>query len=288
MRGKEIMKVNVQYDFKTEKDIKREVQRFKRFLKKEEMSENTILGYTWTVDYYLKNYGVITTDSLLAYKGYLVAGYAPTTVNQRIQAINKYLRFVNYKYHLKSIKVQQKPFLENVISMQDYKYLKRRLKKENQVFYFLVWGMASTGARVSEALCIKAEHIIDGQMDFYGKGKKYRRIYFVKAYQKECSEWLRKICKTSGYIFTKQNGELLSIKAVEKQLKHYARIYNLDPAVMYPHSFRHLYGKTFYEKEHDLPLLADLMGHASLDTTRIYSRRSSLEQQKIVNKIVTW
>ena len=60
MRGKEIMKVNVQYDFKTEKDIKREVQRFKRFLKKEEMSENTILGYTWTVDYYLKNYGVIT------------------------------------------------------------------------------------------------------------------------------------------------------------------------------------------------------------------------------------
>lgn len=284
MSGKEAM------IFNEEQEVNKEVQRFKRHLRKEDMAENTILGYTWTLKYFLQTYQSVSPDNLLTYKDYLVANYMPATANQRIQAINKYLRFINYKYHLKSVKVQQKPFLENVISMQDYKYLKRNLKKENETFYFLIWGMACTGARISEILCTKAEHIVDGQMDFYGKGKKYRRIYFIKSYQKECIEWLEDIDRTSGYIFLKSDGsgERLSIKGVEKQLKSLARQYKIDSAVMYPHSFRHLFGKTFYEKEHDLPLLADLMGHASLDTTRIYSRRTSLEQQQIVNRIVTW
>lgn len=274
--------------FMTDLEARKEVQRFKKYLKKEDMSENTIHGYTWVVRYFLETYHTVSIDTLLAYKGYLIADFAPATANQRIQAINKYLRFINFKYQLKSVKVQQKPFLENVISMQDYNYLKKRLKKENATFYFLVWGMACTGARISEILCTKTEHIIDGQMDFYGKGKKYRRIYFIKQYQEECLKWLEAEERRSGYIFLKTDGGRLSIKGVEKQLKHFAKIYGINPEVMYPHSFRHLFGKTFYEKDHDLPLLADLMGHASLDTTRIYSRRTSLEQQHIVNEIVTW
>lgn len=130
------------YYYATEQDVAREVKRFKRFLKREELS-------------------------LLEYKNYLVANFSPATANQRIQALNKYLRFINFKYHLKSVKVQQNPFLENVISMQDYKFLKRKLKKDNPTYYFLVWGMACTGARISEILCVKAEHIIDGQMDTF-------------------------------------------------------------------------------------------------------------------------
>ena len=276
------------YYFGTEQDVTREVKRFKRLLKREELAENSILGYTWTIKYFLTNYKYVNENTLLEYKNYLVANFSPATANQRIQALNKYLNFINFKYHIKSVKVQQKPFLENVISMQDYKFLKRKLKKDNLSYYFLIWGMACTGARISEILCVKAEHIIDGQMDFYGKGKKYRRIYFIKQYQKECLKWLESIERTSGYIFLKGDGGRLSIKGVEKQLKGLAKEYAIDPDVMYPHSFLHLFGKTFYENYHDLPLLADLMGHASLDTTRIYSRRTSSEQYQIVNKIVTW
>lgn len=274
--------------YATEQEVRKEVQCFKRYLEKEDMSKNTILGYTWTISYFLETYHTVSIETLLTYKNYLIANFAPATVNQRIQAINKYLKFEKIKYHIKSVKIQQKPFLENVISMQDYVYLKRKLKKENMTYYFLIWGMACTGARVSEILCTKVEHIVDGQMDFYGKGKKYRRIYFIKQYQNECLKWICESEKKSGYIFLKTDGGRLSIKGVEKKLKYFAKIYDIDPAVMYPHSFRHLFGKTFYEREHDLPLLADLMGHASLDTTRIYSRRTSLEQQHIVNKIVTW
>lgn len=276
------------YCFNTEQEVMREVKRFKRYLKREELAENSILGYSWTIQYFLTNYKVVNETTLLEYKNYLVANFLPRTANQRIQALNKYLRFLNYKYHIKSVKVQQKPFLENVISMQDYRFLKRKLKKDNLIYYFLIWGMACTGARISEILCVKAEHIIDGQMDFYGKGKKYRRIYFIKPYQKECLKWMESINRMSGYIFLKEDNNRLSIKGVEKHLKSLAKQYGINPDVMYPHSFRHLFGKTFYEKYHDLPLLADLMGHASLDTTRIYSRRTSLEQYQIINKVVTW
>lgn len=276
------------YYFDTEQSVAKEVKKFKRFLKNEELAENSIIGYTWTLQYFLTNYVKVDENTLFEYKNYLVANFAPATANQRIQALNKYLKFINSKHHLKSVKIQQKPFLENVISMQDYNFLKRKLKKDNPVYYFLIWGMACTGARISEILCVKAEHIIDGQMDFYGKGKKYRRIYFIKQYQRECLNWLEKIECTSGYIFVKEDGCQLSIKGVEKKLKTFAKEYAINPEVMYPHSFRHLFGKTFYESCHDLPLLADLMGHASLDTTRVYSRRTSSEQYQIVNKIVTW
>lgn len=277
-----------EYCFTTEQEVIREVKRFKRYLKSEELAENSILGYSWTINFFLAHYKKVNEATIIEYKNYLVANFTPATANQRIQALNRYLRFVNFKYHIKSVKVQQKPFLENVISMQDYMFLKRKLKGDNLTYYFLVWGMACTGARISEILCVKAEHIVDGQMDFYGKGKKYRRIYFIKAYQKECLKWLKSIERTSGYIFLKGNGGRLSIKGVEKQLKKFACQYGINQEVMYPHSFRHLFGKTFYENYNDLPLLADLMGHASLDTTRIYSRRTSSEQFQIVNRIVTW
>lgn len=275
-------------NFQTEEEIQREVRRFERFLRREDLASNTILGYTWTVRYFLTTFHTITDDTLLQYKNYLIANFTPATTNQRIQAMNKYLRFVNLKLHLKSVRVQQKPFLENVISMQDYKYLKKKLKTDNPTYYYLVWGMACTGARISEVLCIKAEHIVDGQMDFYGKGKKYRRIYFVNKYQKECLIWLESIGRLSGYIFLKEDGERLSIKGVEKQLKCFAKKYMIDQSVMYPHSFRHLFGKTFYDSYRDLPLLADIMGHASLDTTRIYSRRTSAEQAAVLNNVVKW
>jgi site-specific recombinase XerD len=67
-----------------------------------------------------------------------------------------------------------------------------------------------------------------------------------------------------------------------------AKQYGIDAAVMHPHSFRHLFGKTFLEKTQDITLLADLMGHESIDTTRIYTRKSATEQREIVDRVVTW
>lgn len=83
-------------------------------------------------------------------------------------------------------------------------------------------------------------------------------------------------------------GEGIIARGISQQLKNYADKYGLDKKVIYPHSFRHLYAKNFLDKYNDIALLADLMGHESIETTRIYLRRTATEQQALVDKIVTW
>lgn len=106
---------------------------FEEYLRKENLSENTITSYLWTVNYFNVNYDVVSKENLLAYKGYLMEFFKPKTVNLRIQAINKYLEYLEeQQLQLKAVKVQQKNFLENVISNADYNFLKKQLKKDSQ------------------------------------------------------------------------------------------------------------------------------------------------------------
>lgn len=232
----------------------------------------------------------MSTENLLAYKGFLLERYKPKTVNLRIQAINKYLEFLGKdKLQLKFIKVQQKSFLENVVSNADYMFLKNSLKKDgNAEWYFVVWYLAATGARVSELVQIKVEHVQAGYFDLYTKGGKLRRLYIPKKLKTETIEWLEQISRTSGFLFLNRFGERITTRGISQQLKNYAGKYGLNTKVVYPHSFRHRFAKNFLEKYNDIALLADLMGHESIETTRIYLRRTASEQQALVDKIVTW
>ena len=187
------------------------------------------------------------------------------------------------------MKVQQKNFLENVISDADYKFLKTKLKADGyDEWYFVVWFMAATGARVSELLQIKAEHVAVGYLDMYSKGGKMRRLYIPKKLRNEANAWLTKKGLASGYIFLNRFGARITTRGIAQQLKHFADKYGLNRNVVYPHSFRHRFAKNFLDRFNDLALLADLMGHESIETTRIYLRRTASEQQKIVDKVVNW
>lgn len=151
------------------------ITKFKDYLAKTNLAKNTVASYVWTVNYFLSHYGEVNKKNLLAYKGYLVENFKPQTVNLRLQGLNKYLEFIKQdKLKVKFVKVQQKNFLENVISDADYKFLKARLKADGyDDWYFVVWFMAATGARVSELLHIKVEHIKVGYLDFIAKEGKY-------------------------------------------------------------------------------------------------------------------
>ena len=104
----------------------------------------------------------------------------------------------------------------------------------------------------------------------------------------ETLKWLCETQRTSGYLFLNRYGDRITTRGISQQLKNYADKYGLDSKVVYPHSFRHRYAKNFLEKYNDIALLADLMGHESIETTRIYLRRTASEQQALVDKIVTW
>ena len=267
-----------------------EKDNFSIFLEKSDLARNTVSSYLWTVNHFKTNYGEFNKENLLAYKGFLVEHFKPQTVNLRLQGLNKYLEFVKKeKLKLKFVKVQQKNFLENVISDADYRFLKRKLKEDgHKEWYFVVWFMAATGARVSELLQIKVEHVESGYLDMYSKGGKVRRLYIPKTLRQEATVWLTEECITSGYIFRNRYGNLISTRGISQQLKHFAKLYGINPQVVYPHSFRHRFAKNFLEKFNDIAFLADLMGHESIETTRIYLRRTATEQQLIVDKIVTW
>lgn len=263
---------------------------FELYLRQGNMAENTINAYLYAIKEYYSRHRELNKRNLLIYKTYLIETFKPKTVNLRIQAMNKYLDCIKKpRLRLKSVKVQQRSYLENVISNADYIFLKNKLRKEdNLAWYFVVRFLAATGARVSELIQIKIEHVQIGYYDIYTKGGKIRRIYIPKTLRKETVEWLIKTNRTSGYLFLNRYGERITTRGIAQQLKNYAVKYGLNEKVVYPHSFRHRFAKNFLEKFNDLSLLADLMGHESIETTRIYLRRSSAEQQEIVDKIITW
>lgn len=266
------------------------MKEFKNFLLHQNLSKNTIESYTTAVDIYLKDFGEITKQNLLAFKAVLVDKYKGKTVNLRIQGINKYLEFLSKdKLKLKYIKIQQKTYLENVISDADYEFFKTRLlKDENYEWYFVIRFLAATGARVSELIQFKFEHLSRGFIDLYTKSGKIRRIFIPKKLRTKAIEYYSSINRNNGYLFLNKEGKQITTRGIAHQLKALAEKYKMNLNVVYPHSFRHRFAKNFLEKRKDIALLADLMGHESIETTRIYLRKTSEEQQEIVDKLVDW
>lgn len=162
-------------------------------------------------------------EELFEYKGYLLDNFKPKTVNLRLQGVNKYLAFIGHDdLKLKFIKVQQKPFLEDVISHADYLFLKRSLKKDGILkWHFVVWFLGATGARVSELIKLKVEHVEIGYFDIYSKGGKIRRLYIPKKLRNSCLSWLESENRRSGYLFLNKFNEPITARGVAQQLKNY-------------------------------------------------------------------
>lgn len=264
--------------------------KFERHLRDQNLSENTITSYLFAVKQYNDQYGEVTQKNLRSYKVWLIENYKPKTVNLRLRAINCYLESIGKeKWKMPFVRVQQKAFLENVISEADYEFFKKSLKRDGEMFwYFVIRFLAATGARVSELIQIKVEHIKLGHLDLYSKGGKLRRIFIPKSLQEEALSWLTDKQQDSGFIFLNKYGQRITTRGISGQLKKLAIRYKLDPVVVYPHSFRHRFAKSFLERCNDIAFLADLMGHESIETTRIYLRKTATEQREIVDKIINW
>ena len=278
-----------------------ELDAFGQFLRKKGMAANTILSYQGAVRQLARMEPDLSAESLQAYRQYLIRTYRPGTVNARIYGVRQYLRYVQHPQSFQQqakalptpdllpMRRQQAPYLNNVISNEDYARLKQYLKREgNDFWYLIVHFLGSTGARVSELVQIKAEHLRLGYMDLYSKGGKIRRIYFPDSLCEEALEWTKKNGITSGFLFLTRTGHPITPRGINSQLKGLARRCHIDPDTVYAHSFRHLYAKNFLKKCGDISLLADLLGHESIETTKIYLTQTSDEQKSLLDRIVTW
>lgn len=263
---------------------------FRQWLAQRHMADNTIRSYAYAAEQFFTLYDQITPQTLQLYKCYLLERYKPQTVNLRIRALNCFLEFSQLPDpKVPMLKVQQKTFLDNVISQADYEYLKQCLLRDgNRLYHFIIRYMAATGVRISELVLFQVEDVRQGRMDVLSKGSKMRRIYIPKALQDDTLAWLEQEERFKGPLFLNQQGSPITAAAIRGQLYKFHERYGLDQEILHPHAFRHRFAKNFIDSCGDLSFLSDLLGHQSIETTRIYLHRSRAEQQRIVNQVVNW
>ena len=254
----------------------------------EDYSPHTLNLYAFSVKKYFEYANEISVDNYKRFVRTLEEnGMSPATIRLRITAIERLSEFVKKPIKLKRPKFTRKLDTDNVPTESEYEKLLEFLKaKKNKDYYFFVKILATTGARVSEFLQFRWEDITNGEVTLKGKGNKYRRFFFQKSLQKEVLQYIGEAGKT-GYVATGRFG-LLSDRGLNQIMKEWGDMCGIERKKMHPHAFRHFFAKMFLKKNKDVIQLADLLGHGSVDTTRIYLQKSYDEQKKEFNRSVTW
>ncbi len=263
---------------------------YERFLRDQGLAPGTVRLYVRVASDYLREFGDPSREGASRYRDELVSRCKPATVNLRVNALNRFLAYEGMpECRVGCVQVQRRSYLEGVISAGECQRLGRMLLEHGHMtYYFAVRVLASTGLRVSELLELTVRDVRAGRLDVVSKGGKARRVFIPSSLCAELGRWLAKEGRAEGYVFLNARGGRITARGLSGQLKVLAERYGIDPSVVYPHSFRHLFARSFLDAREDIALLADLMGHSSIETTRIYLRRTASEQRAVVEEVVTW
>lgn len=255
---------------------------FKDYLVEAERSQNTINAYTLAVRQYITvNGNNFSKIKLIEYKNQLKEIYAVSTVNLKIQAINRYMQFANIPQHLDCIRVHKVPSAENIITLGEYYKLLTGLSSMSDFYhYYMVRTLGETGCRINELLQIKCDDIRKGYAELFTKGK-LRRIYIPDKLQADLISYITENrIEDTLFTCTRQN--------VYQMLKKFAKRFGVSEKVVYPHSFRHMFAIEFLKRNKDISLLSSILGHENISTTQIYLKLGSDEQRNRLNQTVVW
>lgn len=260
---------------------------FLRYLTDLERSENTIDTYIRTLNIFFDRYDDVNKSNMLDFKKWQIETWTPKTAQVRVVAMNQYCRFIGHpEYCVKGIKLHGHSSVENVITLEEYHQLLNGLKNDgNEWGYWMIQFLAKTGARVSEFIKMTKASLEIGYCEMWTKGK-IRRIYIPQSLIEASREYFSK--QNSDYLFPKKNGEQITARGISEDIKRWAKRYGIRSKVAHPHSFRHLYAIEFLKHNSNISLLADLMGHSSVNTTSIYLKLSKEEQMKQFNAASNW
>ena len=269
---------------------------FRQYLYEEEMSRNTTVAYMHAVELYAAKYDEITKGNLIEYKQEQLARYKPSTVNIRIAALMSYCRYARINARLKTIKLPSKTYIENVITQEQLDTLIRCLDEDGKRCWSVnVLLLAKTGMRISEAMRVKKSDIEVGQITMHTKGH-MRTIYFPQSLVEDIWEDLADLSLSDQVIRCcgagkRKQGKTVPVKSAEGFRNNLNRLgikYGLPKEVVHPHAFRHYFALEFLKENPDIALLSDILGHRSIDMTRIYLRRSQEQLKDAVDKAVNW
>lgn len=220
----------------------------------------------------------------------------PKTVNRKLVSIRRFLSFYNNLPNNpdkvfaepKLIKIQRQEYLEDVLTKNDFDRLNRAAEKANDKRAIALFNaLYLTGARVSEIIQLKANDCENDFVSVRGKGGKYRDLFIPQALRPYIIDYLRgRETDANSYLFlNKRNIQPMDRQAVHKLIKKYAGLSKVKLSIAHAHSYRHLFGFRLVEEGYDLGTVADLLGHADINTTKIYTRKTKQELLRVINKL---
>ncbi len=267
---------------------------FNAYLVTEEKSRNTIEKYLRDVRAFASFLAerMVTKETVIAYKNHLLEqGYAPRSINSMLASVNALLVFMGWENcKVKALKLQRQIFCteEKELSKQEYeKLVLTAQRKNNQRLSLLIQTICGTGIRISELPFITVEAAKRGEATVRLKGKT-RRVFIVRDLQKKLLRYAAEQKIYRGMIFVTGTGKAMNRSNIWREMKALCKEAGVEPQKVFPHNLRHLFARVFYGIEKDIAKLADILGHSSIETTRIYiissgqEHRTRMERMRLI------
>ena len=250
----------------TVEKYRRDVRRFAAWLEEKPASQEMLIRWRETL---------------------LEEGCCHTTVNSMLAAVNAFFRFMGWKLRAGFLRIQKKIFCDpgRELTKQDYfQLLETADKAGRRRLSLLMETICATGIRVSEVPYITVEAARNGKAEISLKGKT-RTILLPKKLCRKLLQYARQQKTASGEIFLTRSGKSLSRKQIWAEMKSLCRKAGISSGKVFPHNLRHLFARTFYQASRDVAKLADVLGHSSLETTRIYLMSTGTEHMRLLDRL---
>lgn len=276
---------------KMKKMTEEAMESYRQYLKEGEKSQATIEKYLRDVRRFyefLPAEKKITKASILDYKAQLLTRYKISSANSMLIALNGFLAFSG----LEAMRVRIYRFQRPLVSdpgreLRKEEYRRLVLEAEHQGkrrLSLVIQTLCATGIRISELPCITREAVQTGRGAVRLKGKT-RVVILPLKLRKELEEYCQKEAIHSGPVFISKKGKPLDRSNVWMEMKKLCRKAGVEEQKVFPHNLRHLFARTYYQNNHDIVYLADIMGHSSVDTTRIYTSISIQEHERVLDEM---
>lgn len=262
------------------------IREFEIYLYERENAEATIKKYMTDIKTFFRYLGDalrIDKKKIMDYKKRLLQSYTVNSVNSMLAALNQFLDFLGLGIlKIKRVKIQKSLFLqeEKELTIGEFKRLLKTAAKEGKEQLALCMEtIVSTGIRVSELKFFTVEEVKKEDIVISNKGK-YRKILLPKELRRKLLQFAKRQAITKGPIFVTRNGKPKSRTSIWKEMKALKQKAGVEGSKIFPHNLRHLFARMYYEVTKDLVGLGDLLGHSSLNVTRIYTSNTRKIYQK--------
>lgn len=267
------------------------IENFKIDLVEEEKAQATIEKYIRDILAFVEwlSGRTVEKQTVLEYKQKLIEKYAPASVNSVLSSLNRFFAFAEwFNCKVKSIKIQKQVFAkqERELTKAEYDRLLAAAlhNNNNKRLYLLMQTICSTGIRVSELKFITVEAVKAQKAIINLKGKT-RSVFLPDMLCKMLLRYIKEEKIKSGSVFVSKNGRPLDRCNIYHDMKKLCESANVDRSKVFPHNLRHLFARTYYSLEKDISRLADILGHSSINTTRIYTMETGEIHRKQIQKL---